>query len=194
MEVENINADEYELISETENQNKAMVKTLYEALASGGDARKAAGIIASDVEWWFHGPQECHHMMNMLTGKSSPQAAAAAAGFIFEPRSVDAIGDRVIVEGWEGAKAYWVHVWTVKDGLMTQFREYFNTWVIVKQLRGVRCSNSTVWRSHPRDVAKRSLPGLVLAIWYMVPVLNWLLWNYYFGQLLCNKIYHSYLS
>nr|GMC79151.1 wound-induced protein 1 [Ipomoea batatas]GMC84103.1 wound-induced protein 1 [Ipomoea batatas]GMC90138.1 wound-induced protein 1 [Ipomoea batatas] len=159
-EVENA---EYPLISEAEleKQNKAIVKSLYEAMASG-DTRKAAGIIGGDLEWWFHGPQKCQHMMNMLTGKSS----SAAGDFKFEPRSVDAIGERVIVEGWEGAQAYWVHVWTVKDGVITQFREYFNTWLIVKELRGVsvRSSKSTVWRSHPRDIAKRTLPGLVLAI------------------------------
>jgi hypothetical protein len=36
--------------------------------------------------------------------------------FAFEPRSITAIGDDcVIAEGWEGAQAYWVHVWSVKD-------------------------------------------------------------------------------
>ncbi|KAI3859240.1 hypothetical protein MKW92_008951 [Papaver armeniacum] len=75
----------------------------------------------------------------------------------------------MIVQGWEGNEAYWVHVWTVnlQDGLITQFREYFNTWITV---RGLRMSDSlweikqirpTVWQSEPQEHLKRSLPGLV---------------------------------
>ncbi|OIT22290.1 PREDICTED: wound-induced protein 1 [Nicotiana attenuata] len=155
--------------SETENKNKAIVKTLYKAFAcTCGDSTKKVlesnicSYIADDLEWWFHGPQNCHYMMKMLTGELSNQNC-----FKFEPRSVDAIDDdRVIVEGWEGAKAYWVHVWTLKDGVITQFREYFNTWLTVTELRptGWVRSSTTLWQSHPRDLAKRSLPGLMLAI------------------------------
>lgn len=148
-------------VLEHNNGNEATVKALYKALASG-EIGKVAGFVASDLEWWFHGPQGCHHMMKMLTGKSSHKA------FSFNPRSMDAIDDYVIVEGWEGVQAYWVHVWTLKDGLITQFREYFNTWLTVADLRPVAvaggCSSSKFWQSHPRDLAKRSLPGLMLAI------------------------------
>lgn len=145
---------------EPQNNNKAIVNALYKALASSNTG-KVAGFIASDLEWWFHGPQNCHHMMKMLTGKSSADA------FKFHPRSIDAIDEEyVVVEGWEGVQAYWVHVWTLKDGLITQFREYFNTWLTVADLRpvGVCSTSSTLWQSHPRDLAKRSLPGLMLAI------------------------------
>ncbi|GFP99241.1 wound-induced protein 1 [Phtheirospermum japonicum] len=143
----------------TENPSIATVLSLYDAISSR--AREISGLISSELEWWFHGPQNCHHMMKMLTGKSSP------SDFRFEPRSIDAIEDgRVIVEGWEGAQVYWVHVWTLKDGVITQFREYFNTWLTVTDLRPLNClsSTATLWQSHPRDVAKRSLPGLMLAI------------------------------
>ncbi|XP_031103900.1 wound-induced protein 1-like [Ipomoea triloba] len=142
--------------ADDDGDKAAIVRALYAALAAG-DSGKVGGIVAGDLEWWFHGPQKCHHMMNMLTGKST--------AFRFEPRSVDVIEDRVIVEGWEGAQAYWVHVWTIQHGLITQFREYFNTWLTVTELRRVgRLSSSTVWWSHPRDLAKRSLPGLMLTI------------------------------
>lgn len=139
-----------------ENQNKAAVNALYKAVATG-DAITVAGVVASDLEWWFHGPQNCHYMMKMLTGISSPTA------FKFEPRRIDAIDDCVIVEGWEGAQIYWVHVWSLKDGLITQFREYFNTWLTVTDFRS--CLSSTLlWESHPKAVGKRSLPELMLAI------------------------------
>ncbi|KAI8016283.1 Wound-induced protein 1 [Camellia lanceoleosa] len=139
-----------------ENQNKMAVSMLYKALASGGDTDRVAGLLATDLEWWFHGPQNCQHMMRVLTGES------AQAVFKFEPRSISAIDDRVIVEGWDGAQAYWVHVWTLRDGLIIQFREYFNTWLTVTELIGHE--SPTLWQSQPQDLVNRSLPGLVLAI------------------------------
>ncbi|XP_062094869.1 senescence associated gene 20-like [Humulus lupulus] len=155
-------------------QNKATVETLYKAL-SQGEAETVEKLIATDLEYWFHGPPRCHHMMRVLTGESQSQSAS----FRFEPRSVTAVGSAcVIAEGWEGAKAYWVHVWTVKDGAITQFREYFNTWLTVSDLRSSPAAGwdvagggghhhrslSTVWQSMPRDLFRRSLPGLLLAI------------------------------
>ncbi|THG09328.1 wound-induced protein 1-like [Camellia sinensis] len=139
-----------------ENQNKMAVSMLYKALASGGDTYRVAGLLATDLEWWFHGPQNCQHMMRVLTNES------ARAVFKFEPRSISAIDDQVIVEGWEGAQAYWVHVWTLRDGLITQFREYFNTWLTMTELIGHE--SPTLWQSQPQDLVNRSLPGLVLAI------------------------------
>ncbi|RYR61734.1 hypothetical protein Ahy_A04g018939 isoform A [Arachis hypogaea] len=92
-------------------------------------------LVASDLEWWFHGPPQCQHMMRLLTGEKPHND-----GFRFEPRSVTAIGDCVIAEGWEG-KAYWVHAWEDE-----------------------RQDSNTLWQSQPRDLYRRSLPGLLLAI------------------------------
>ncbi|XP_071715325.1 senescence associated gene 20-like [Rutidosis leptorrhynchoides] len=154
--------------NEQEIQNMSTVNTLYKSLVSG-DTKIVPGLLATDLEWWFHGPQNCHHMMRMLTGE------AKHTDFTFEPRSVTTIDDHnVIVEGYEGANVYWVHFWTLKDRLITRFREFFNTWLTVKELRvghvgrahdwvGKK-SRSTVWRSQPRDLFRRSLPGLMLAI------------------------------
>ncbi|KAK1412447.1 hypothetical protein QVD17_33710 [Tagetes erecta] len=160
--MEELNRNEQEL------QNQATINSLYTSLAAG-DTKLVSGLLATDLEWWFHGPQHCHHMMKMLTGEAKPNE------FKFEPRCVTTIDDHtVIVEGYEGANVYWVHVWVLKDGLITRFREYFNTWLTVKKLR-VRLDERaigwvgkdnwyTVWRSQPRDLFRRSLPGLMLAI------------------------------
>ncbi|XP_015897659.3 senescence associated gene 20 [Ziziphus jujuba] len=150
------------LPNQQELENRATVETLYKALAQG-QTETAASLLASDLEWWFHGPPRCNHMMRVLTGEASHTA------FLFEPRSVTAIGDCVIVEGWEGAKVYWVHVWTLKNGVITQFREYFNTWLTVRDVRPPRWEighdqSLTLWQSQPRDLFRRSLPGLLLAI------------------------------
>ncbi|KAK3444918.1 senescence associated gene 20 [Eucalyptus grandis] len=144
------------------DKNKATIKALYAALALG-ESNKVAELLASDLEWWFHGPPGCQHMMRTLTGKSDYSA------FPFHPRSITAIGtDYVIAEGWEGAQAYWVHVWTLKNGLIAQFREYFNTWLIVRDVSSPRReaarASYTLWQSQPRDHFEQSLPGLLLAI------------------------------
>lgn len=139
----------------------ASVRRLYNAISSGGAGGEVSNIIAGDLEWWFHGPQKCDYMMKKLTGKSSPW------DFKFEPRHVDAVDDHVIVEGWEGAEVYWVHVWTLKDGVITHFREYFNTWLTVRDVRPLSCSGggaAPLWQSHPQELPERSLPGLMFAI------------------------------
>ncbi|XP_004492524.1 senescence associated gene 20-like [Cicer arietinum] len=148
-----------------EIQNKGIVEKLYKALLGQGTMEMVSKLLASDLEYWFHGPPKCQHMMKVLTGEIDHKK-----GFKFEPRSVTSICECVIIEGWEG-QAYWVHVWTLKNGLITQFREYFNTWLVVRDLRPPRWEDHkhhdhsmTLWRSQPRDLYRRSLPGLVLAI------------------------------
>ncbi|MED6186998.1 hypothetical protein PIB30_072190 [Stylosanthes scabra] len=147
-----------------ETQNKSIVESLYKALlGEDHQMEMVSKLLASDLEWWFHGPPECQHMMKVLTGETPHNK-----GFKFEPRSFTSIGDNcVITEGWEG-QAYWVHVWTLKNGLITQFREYFNTWLVVRDLRPprweIKQKSLTLWQSQPRDLYRRSLPGLVLAI------------------------------
>ncbi|OVA17226.1 Wound-induced protein [Macleaya cordata] len=154
--------DDFQTKPEMYNKT-SVVEMLYESLKHG-DTETVAKLLAIDLEWWFHGPPRCQHMMRMLTGESIDLE------FNFEPRNITAIDDRVIVEGWEGDEAYWVHVWTLKDGLITQFREYFNTWLTVRDLRmnsvwEVKAEERpTIWQSEPREHLNRSLPGLVLAI------------------------------
>ncbi|GER54440.1 wound-induced protein [Striga asiatica] len=145
-----------------DNQNAAAVRRLYTALSDGGNP-EILSLVSGDLEWWFHGPPNSHHMMKVLTGETPP------SDFRFEPRGVAAVGGGggcVVAEGWKGDQVYWVHVWTVEGGRITQLREYFNTWLTVKDLRPLRCSSgagaATLWRSHHDDV--RSMPGLMLPI------------------------------
>lgn len=137
--------------------NKKMVKMLYKALARG-ETETIARLVAADLEWWYHGPPQCQHMMKILTGESRHSE------FKFKPRSIMAIGDRVIMEGWDrGLKAYWVHVWTLKEDMIVQFREYFNTWLTVLLRVSDIGDEIPVWQSDHRQRLKRSLPDLVLA-------------------------------
>jgi len=147
-----------------QNENRAIIEALYRELAKGS-SKNVVKHLATDLEWWFHGPPHCQHMMRVLTGES------AQPGFQFEPRSVTPIdSDRVIAEGWEGPHAYWVHVWTLKGGLITQLREYFNTQVTVRDLRPRDSSwevrpRPTLWQSQqPSRIARWSMPDLLLAL------------------------------
>eukprot|EP01018_Ginkgo_biloba_P000426 Gb_04214 [translate_table: standard] len=144
-----------------EEENKRVVHDLYTALRSG-DAETVQRILASDLEWRFHGPPRCEHMMRLLTGASTYKQ------FSFNPKSIAAVGDKVFVEGRENESVYWVHVWTVKDGIITQVREYFNTSITVTEfspsLVGESRSCSTLWESELGKSEGKSMPGLVLAI------------------------------
>ncbi|GMN23490.1 hypothetical protein TIFTF001_000153 [Ficus carica] len=50
--------------------NRKTVKEFYKALASN-DTETISRVVASDLEWWFHGPPHCQHMMRALTGDQS---------------------------------------------------------------------------------------------------------------------------
>lgn len=135
------------------------IRRLYKAVRRG---EMISGLIGNDLEWWFHGPQECHYMMKKLTGKSS------ARDMEFEPENIEVVDEHVIVEGWEAEEVYWVHVWTMKDGVISEFREYFNTSLTVRDVRPlVSCSAAPLWQSHLRahhQLPGRSMPGLMLAL------------------------------
>lgn len=152
-----------------EHLNRCVVEALYEALACG-DTDTVMALLVPDLEWRFHGPPRSQHLMRVLTGE------AAHTDFRFSPRGITAVGGWVVAEGWEEGEdgAYWVHVWTLEEGVITQCREYFNTWVVVRQLnpaaawepttgRG-RPAGPALWQSGTRRQLSRSLPGLLLAL------------------------------
>ncbi|KAH7837469.1 hypothetical protein Vadar_014232 [Vaccinium darrowii] len=146
---------------EPKTRSRTTVKSLYKALTRG-DLDTVAQLLSPELEWWYHGPPNCHHMMLILTGKSNHR------DYRFRPRSVTTVSELVIVEGWEEEimKVYWVHVWTVTDGKITEFREYFNTWftVILQVPSEDGKENVKVWQSEPQQRLNWSLPDLVLTV------------------------------
>ncbi|KAK6927161.1 Wound-induced protein Wun1-like [Dillenia turbinata] len=144
----------------TQTHNKMIIKALYKALECG-NTQTLAKLLASDLEWWFHGPPNRQYMMRKLTGESKH------VEFKFRPRRITGLNDGVIAEGWEGSKAYWVHVWTPNEkGLIHQFREYFNTslTVLLRAWDGDEAENPTLWQTDSRVRLTHSLPDLVLAM------------------------------
>jgi ketosteroid isomerase-like protein len=151
-----------------EADNRRVVEQLYIALGSG-DAKTVGRILAADLEWWFHGPPHCDHMMRLLTG------ASTCYHFSFNPKSITPAGDKVFVEGRENETVYWVHVWTAKEGIITQLREFFNTLLVARDftpslsrpahLPGDEVAACLpVWQSEFDKSQGQSMPGLVLAI------------------------------
>ncbi|CAM0907488.1 unnamed protein product [Alopecurus aequalis] len=146
--------------------NREVVESLYTSLARG-DAAAVTVLLAADLDWWFHGPRRCQHMRRLLTGE-----AAGAAAFRFAPARVAEVGGASEEGGWVVAEGrardhdYWVHAWCLRAGVITSFREYFNTSVIVREL-GRAPKEDVVWaawESQSPSPKGRSMPGLVLAI------------------------------
>ncbi|CAN1159730.1 Wound-induced protein 1, partial [Linum perenne] len=89
--------------------------------------------------------------------------------FKFVPKSIAPFGSIVITEGCNLEKGiYWVHAWTLTDGIITLVKEYFNTFLTVTHFkvnttaRVAHCPY--VWESSLSNLVGKSVPGLVLAI------------------------------
>ena len=146
--------------------NRDVVESLY-ALLARSDTAAVTTLLAVDLDWWFHGPRRCQHMRRLLTGE-----AVGAVTFRFGPSRVAVVsgtsrdGGRVVAEGWDGELEYWVHAWCFGAGVITSFREYFNTSATVRELGRPAKEDVVwaVWESQPVISKGRSMPGLVLAI------------------------------
>ncbi|KAL2641718.1 hypothetical protein R1flu_009305 [Riccia fluitans] len=153
---------------EDSTSDEGIVRALYRAL-SQGDVQPVSKLVAPDLEWWFHGPPSQDHMMRLLTG------AASCDSFSFEPVRFFSRGSKVFVEGRHCTRrsVYWVHIWTVKDRRIVQLREYFNTAVLVTDLKPNKPSAelvsnypcTTIWQSQLwKSKEGKSLPGYILAV------------------------------
>lgn len=108
-----------------------MILALYEALASR-DAHEVKKKLASELEWWFHGPPSHQFLMRLLTGITSDDQDSSS---VFTPQSIVASNSLVIAEGCDHSRSIsWVQAWTVTDGIITQVKEYLNTSVTVTRL------------------------------------------------------------
>ncbi|KAF3454837.1 hypothetical protein FNV43_RR05285 [Rhamnella rubrinervis] len=178
-------------LEEQESNNIRVVKTLYEALSSNSkqhcsrndhdhDQVQVHHLLATYLDWWFHGPPSHQHLKRLLTG--SPPGDLS---FAFVPLSVVSFGSTVLVEGYDKERSVsWVHAWTVNEGIITQVREYYNTSVTVTRFGNSNgacagasqspvCSSEirsqsagkycqSVWQS--KLSSDKSMPGLVLAL------------------------------
>ncbi|CAK8537907.1 unnamed protein product [Lathyrus sativus] len=148
-------------ITEKDEHNKKLVTDLYKALVSK-DTKSMQHLLASDLEWWFHGPpRHSHYLVSLLTGSSSSKKSLV-------PNLIIGFGSVIVAEGYdEKNMMWWVHAWSISDGIITEVREYVNTSVTVTKLGfypedvvGSSCCRC-IWKSKLSDA---SVPGLILTI------------------------------
>ncbi|CAL9123294.1 unnamed protein product, partial [Musa textilis] len=154
-----------EIVEGPEAKNEAVVRELYEAI-NRRDVARVHRLLAPDLEWWFHGPPERQHLRRLLTGEEEEEGDIVA--FQPGPQEVAAFGSIVLAEGCGPGAVVWIHAWTVgPGGVITQVREYFDTSLTVTRFGGdsaLAPTDGSVWESRLHRRARKSLPGLVLAI------------------------------
>jgi ketosteroid isomerase-like protein len=115
------------------------VKLLYEAFGRGDKATLVEGF-ADDVEWQIAGPTAIPISGSRHGREQVAQFFTVLAESLetqqFEPRQFIAQDDMVVVLGHERHRAKstgrsyegeWVQVFTLRDGKVVKYREYFDT-------------------------------------------------------------------
>jgi ketosteroid isomerase-like protein len=124
-------------------ENVQIVKDAYAAFGRG-DIQGLLALLVEDIEWISPG--------GALPPADTYRGPAAVAGFFqklsetvefssFEPREFVAEGDRVLVVGFDSWRAkatnrtfegHWVMAFTVRNGKVTNVREYIDTLVLAR--------------------------------------------------------------
>ncbi len=118
-----------------------IVRDFYDKLARG-DAPGAMSLMASDIEWitMWHYKVEGSGPGAVAEGLFKPLIAEwtsfslVPTEFIVEGGTVVSLGDFTGVHGTTGktSSARYAHVWNVKDGKITRFRQYIDTLAIAQ--------------------------------------------------------------
>ena len=118
-----------------------IVRSFYEKLGSG-DAPGALALMAPDIEWitmWHYkvdgrGPERVAEGLFKPLMAEWTSFALVPTEFIADGDTVISLGDFTGVHGTTGkhANARYAHVWTVKDGLVTRFRQYIDTLAVAE--------------------------------------------------------------
>ncbi len=134
----------------TEQDNRAVVQRAYEAF-SRGDIPALLDLMDAGVQFVSPGPPELPTAGTRRGYQQVGEFFQAVDSVIdiqrFEPHTFVAEGDRVVVLGSETARVKatgrvieveWAHAFTVRDGKVTFFQEYFDTAVLVGELRAAQ--------------------------------------------------------
>ena len=119
----------------------AVVRDFYDRLAVA-DAPGALGLMAPDIEWttMWHYKVEGRGPAAVAEGLFKPLMAEwtrfslVPTEFVADGDTVVSLGDFTGVHGATGknADARYAHVWTVRDGRITSFRQYIDTLAIAE--------------------------------------------------------------
>jgi ketosteroid isomerase-like protein len=118
-----------------------IVRSFYDKLKLG-DAPGALDLMAPDIEWitmWHYqvdgrGPKRVAEGLFKPLMAEWSSFALVPTEFITEGDNVVSLGEFTGVHGSTGksAAARYAHVWTVKEGKITRFRQYIDTLAVWK--------------------------------------------------------------
>ena len=118
-----------------------LIASFYDKLKTG-DASGALGLMAADIEWitmWHYqvlgrGPQQVAEGLFKPLMAEWSRFALTPSTFIAEGDVVVSLGEFTGLHGATGkaARAGYAHIWTVKDGIITRFRQYIDTLAIAQ--------------------------------------------------------------
>ena len=121
-----------------------IIRSFYDKLKAG-DAPGALGLMAHDIEWltmWHYkvvgrGPERVAEGLFKPLMAEWSSFALDPSEFIMDGDTVVSLGRFTGVHGVTGKKAEagYAHVWTVKDGKITRFRQYIDTLTIAEARR-----------------------------------------------------------
>ena len=123
----------------SENKNVQIVQHLYAAFAKR-DIQTLLAALADDVDWQLLGPAKIPHAGPHHGRDQVRRFFATVAETLqveqFEPRDFIAQGDNVVALGYYTGRvkstgrqyaSEWAHVFTLRNGKVTKFREYADT-------------------------------------------------------------------
>ena len=130
-----------------EQENIQLIKDAYGAFARG-DVQSILATLSNDVDWYQPGPKE----IPMAGRFKGPEAVAtwfqklgeSDDVLAFEPKQFFAAGDTVVARGYYSAKVKstgktshidWVQVFTIRDGKVTSWTEYYDTALVAECYR-----------------------------------------------------------
>ncbi|HEX7176930.1 MAG TPA: nuclear transport factor 2 family protein [Pyrinomonadaceae bacterium] len=132
----------------SEADNVSVVQRAFEAFG-GGDVPAFLSFLSEDVEWTIAGPPSVPYAGERRGHEGVTEFLQAIGGAVeferFEPQEFIAQGDRVAVVGFERARLRssgrtfdnpWVLLFTLKDGKITRFRSYEDTYAVAQSFAG----------------------------------------------------------
>ena len=131
----------------SEQENVAVVRRAYENF-KGGDIRGILDSLTDEVDWRLpdieHVPFAGGRKGRERVGNFFSELADAQEVISFEPREFVAQGDKVVALGSERGRVRatgktfdnpWALVFTLRDGLITEFRGYEDTGAVAAAFR-----------------------------------------------------------
>jgi len=133
-------------------QNLDIIRRGYEAFGRG-DIQTLLGLFDEQIEWVSPGPPELATSGRRVGHQAVAEFFTTLSDLLdiqsFEPREFIVQGDRAIVLGHDTARvratgklieADWVHAFTLRNGKVLSFQEFFDASAIVAELRAAHAA------------------------------------------------------